>query len=137
MTGIASALVGTSSVIWVDPLVILGIVATIMGVLTPLVLRPLYLRIRGHRSRREQFQTEWSGFMRDWQGEPERPGVPARPGVMLRLQTHENDLTALAGQVEVIHSEVNYNHGGSIKDAVGRIESDIKGIHMRLDAKEG
>jgi|SRR5690606_6239788 len=30
-----------------------------------------------------------SDFLDDWNGEPERPGVPARPGVMQRLAANE------------------------------------------------
>jgi hypothetical protein len=66
-------------------------------------------------------------MVEDFNGEPERPGVPAKPGVMERLQT-------LDAQVAVVHAEVNYNHGGSIKDVVDRIEGDVKSIHERLDA---
>jgi hypothetical protein len=72
-------------------------------------------------------------FFRDWFGEDERPGFPARPGVLVRLQALETGQETLATQVGVIHAEVNYNHGGSIKDVVERIESDVKGIHERLD----
>jgi hypothetical protein len=66
-------------------------------------------------------------MVEDFNGEPERPGVPARPGVMTRLSA--------------IEAEITPNHGGSIKDAVNRIdvkvvtlESDVKGIHERLDS---
>jgi hypothetical protein len=54
-------------------------------------------------------------FLRDWQGEPARPGVDARPGVLERLDTLEH-------KVADIHHEVKPNGGNSIKDAVGRID---------------
>ncbi|WP_186372401.1 hypothetical protein [Arthrobacter woluwensis] len=54
-------------------------------------------------------------FLEDWFGEPERRDPvsgallePARPGVMARLQNVEHEVTT--------------NHGGSMKDAVKRIE---------------
>lgn len=62
----------------------------------------------------------------DFNGTQERPGVPARPGVMERLST-------LDMRVDAVHTEVNYNHGTTIKDAVARIEKDVKGIHDKMD----
>lgn len=65
-------------------------------------------------------------MVEDFNGEKERPGVPARPGVMQRLL--------------VIEAEITPNHGSSIKDAVTRIDTqvadlttDVKGLHNRLD----
>lgn len=64
-------------------------------------------------------------MVEDFNGEHERPGVTARPGVMRRLQT-------LDDQVAAVHKEVNYNSGTTVKDAVARIENDVKIIHERL-----
>lgn len=128
MVTLASSLVYTSATIWVDPLVILAMIAAIGGMFIA-VMRPI--RKRGK---------ELDLFLRDWKGEAERPGVERRPGVMERLSN-------LDTQVEVIHTEVNFNHGGSIKDAVNRmdrtlegvdrrlvtVEDDIKSVHHRLD----
>jgi hypothetical protein len=50
-------------------------------------------------------------FMDDWYGEPERPGVPARPGLMERVGGIEDRL----GRVE---HELHPNDGGSLRDAV-------------------
>lgn len=47
-------------------------------------------------------------FVDDVVGEPDRPGVPGRPGLMVR--------------VAHIEHEVKTNHGSSLKDAVKRIE---------------
>jgi hypothetical protein len=58
-------------------------------------------------------------FLRDWSGEEERPGHPATPGVMERLQK--------------IEKELQHNGGSSIKDAVRRIEATQKKILVRLD----
>ena len=43
-------------------------------------------------------------------------------------------LDALEASVSVIHHEVRPNHGGSIKDAVSRIESNQEGFKSTLDA---
>lgn len=47
----------------------------------------------------------------DWHGEPDRPGVPGRPGVMVRLAS--------------IESELHTNGGGTLRDAVQRTEQAI------------
>lgn len=54
----------------------------------------------------------------DWFGEEARPGVPARPGVMERLQTMDDSI------VQIQH-EVNFNSGKSIKDAVHRTDENV------------
>lgn len=51
----------------------------------------------------------------DMVGEKARPGVPARPGLMERM-------AALEEQVNTIHHETRPNGGGSMNDAVRRIE---------------
>ena len=62
---------------------------------------------------------------KDWNGEAARPGVAAR-------RASWSGWTAMT-DAQAIHDEVNLNHGGSIKDAVHRIESDVKSINERLD----
>lgn len=47
----------------------------------------------------------------DWRGEPDRPGVKGRPGVMQRLAAIEGELTV--------------NGGRSLRDAIGRIEQQF------------
>lgn len=61
-------------------------------------------------------------FLDDWAGEPERPGVEARPGVLERLENIEDRLGA-------VEHEVRHNSDGSLKDAVRRIER----IEQRLE----
>lgn len=72
-------------------------------------------------------------FFRDWYGEEERPGVPRRPGTNERIAALSEKFVTLEAKVDVIHSEVNYNHGGSIKDVVDRIETDVRSIHAKMD----
>ena len=47
-------------------------------------------------------------FVDDWNGTPDRPGVPGRPGVMTRLDSIEHEL--------------HPNSGGSLRDAVDRVD---------------
>lgn len=53
-------------------------------------------------------------FLADWAGSPERPGVPARPGVLWRLY-------AIESRVDRIERELKPNGGGSMYDKVDRI----------------
>lgn len=50
-------------------------------------------------------------FMDDWAGQPARPGVHRRPGVMERLERIEHELKP--------------NSGESLRDAVNRIEAQV------------
>ena len=43
-------------------------------------------------------------------------------------------LDALEASVSAIHHEMTPNHGGSIKDAVSRIEANQEGVKATLDA---
>lgn len=56
----------------------------------------------------------------DWQGEPDRPGVSGRPGVMERLA--------------VIEAELHPNHGASLRDVVDRLEHGVRRIEDQLAA---
>lgn len=58
-------------------------------------------------------------FFEDWKGEPERPGVPARAGVMERLHTIEN-------KVSTIDHELHPNSGKSLRDKVDSIEEQLR-----------
>jgi hypothetical protein len=54
----------------------------------------------------------------DWQGEPARPGVPERPGVMTRLAT--------------IEEQLHPNHGSTLRDAINRVESGVRRVEDGL-----
>ena len=57
-----------------------------------------------------------SNFLSDWTGEPSRPGVPGRAGVMARLEANDE-------QIKAIRHELHPNSGASLRDSVDRIES--------------
>ncbi|MFD8529401.1 hypothetical protein ACFV0L_18475 [Streptosporangium canum] len=59
-------------------------------------------------------------FLDDWQGESERPGVPARPGI--------------AARIAQIEDELRPNHGSSLRDAVNRTESGVRRVEDTLAA---
>lgn len=59
-------------------------------------------------------------------GEPARPGVPERPGVMTRLST--------------IEEQLHPNHGSTLRDAINRVESGVcrveDGLAAHLEAHQ-
>lgn len=122
---VAAAAVQVSPISWLSLLEALSAIVTIGGGL-------IFILRQGKTQRKRNDR-----FDRDWYGEPERPGVPARPGVLEQLLT-------VRTEVGEIRAEVFPNHGGSIKDAVDRIdirvktvETDVKGLHDRLDGQTG
>lgn len=60
-------------------------------------------------------------FLHDWEGEPAREGVEARPGVMLRLRSVEDSLATVL-------TEVTPNGGTSLRDMVNRTAADVAAI---------
>lgn len=96
---------------------LLGTVLTalsILGMVWAWFGRRAWQEFREHRA----FQTQ---FRRDWMGEPPRPGVAARPGVMEslaeirggwtaiteRLRKAEVDLIKLRSEVTVLHNRIS------------------------------
>lgn len=57
-------------------------------------------------------------FLEDFYGTKERPGVPARKGVLERLQNLDEDISG-------IKVELNYNSGSTLRDAVRRIDDNV------------
>ncbi len=78
------------------------------------------------------FARAWAQFLEDWNGEPDRPGVPGRQGVLARLHT----LEAVAAENGYALRELAPNGGRSIKDMVQRIDRRTEHLEQRLDAVE-
>jgi hypothetical protein len=60
-----------------------------------------------------------SNFLSDWTGEPARPGVAPRLGVMARLEANDE-------QMKLVRHELHPNGGASMRDSVDRIEAASK-----------
>lgn len=65
-------------------------------------------------------------FIDDWQGIPTRPGVLGRPGVMARLDAIERTVGTVA-------YEVRPNGGGSLRDAINRVDQRTAAVEQRND----
>jgi hypothetical protein len=52
---------------------------------------------------------------------------------LVQLPKYMSDTTE---RLESIHHEVNYNNGSSVKDAIVRVESGTKGLHIRMDEQD-
>lgn len=70
---------------------------------------PLALLIVGYGLVRhfQKADRKWTQFHRDWNGEPERPGVQRRPGVMERLAVSENALSVVVTDVGQIKARLD------------------------------
>lgn len=77
------------------------------------------LAARWARKRLKGFET----FLEDWNGQESRPGVPARLGVLARL--------------ERLDAQVHPNHGGSLRDVADRIERQLTDHINDPNAHEG
>lgn len=60
-------------------------------------------------------------YLADWYGEPDRPGVPARPGVLVRLQKAEEGIVGIGDRLGRLEHEMQPNSGTSLRDAVDRV----------------
>lgn len=60
-------------------------------------------------------------FLDDYAGEPARDGMPAKPGLMARLGSVEE-------QLKHVVAETSPNHGRSIRDLVIKTASDVTDI---------
>jgi len=68
------------------------------------------------------FQT-FVDFFKDWNGDPERPGVPGHLGVMPRLLSMEERQIASEEQQNHILGILTPNGGSSLRDTVDRIDT--------------
>lgn len=86
-----------------------SLVLPILGAVPSLAVLVVFVRWLSHRLRRVD------DFLGDWNGEPDRPGVPGHPGVMARLDGIERRVTA-------VEKQLHPNGGSTLADAVQRIE---------------
>lgn len=82
-------------------------------------------RSREWRAGRRRQRNQQRQFLADWHGEQARPGVPARPGVMVRLASIESAQTALAERMGNVEKELHPNSGHSFRDAVDRAVAGV------------
>ena len=74
--------------------------------------------------------TRTGRFLDDYFGEPAREGMAARPGVMGRLQSLEDKLSAVL-------SETRPNGGGSFRDELRRVGTDVGDVKNALQGLTG
>lgn len=86
--------------------------ASAAAAVSGLVWRTVVLPLRRIAVRQEEFRS-------DWDGTSPRPGVPGRPGVMVRL-------AGIEARVEQVEHELRPNSGGSLRDAVDRVEQAVQ-----------
>lgn len=84
-------------------------------------------------------------FLEDWNGEPARPGVPAKLGMMQRMEnietsqanteTHQTKTDLWFEKygpiIDRLDHEMHPNSGGSLADAVNRTEANLK-AHLEV-----
>lgn len=64
-------------------------------------------------------------FLEDWNGDADRPGVPGRPGVMVRFQNLEEWTAKYGPMIDRMDHEMHPNSGSSMADAVNRTERNL------------
>jgi hypothetical protein len=76
-------------------------------------------------------------FLDDFGGQPARDGLPARPGLMARMESVEQSLAHVV-------TETSPNHGTSLRDIVIRTAADVAdikheqaGVRTRLELLQG
>jgi HAMP domain-containing protein len=91
---------------------ITGALAAVISALVAVLLLMFQVRSQNRtiqRQNEEQLRKQRI-FESDWNGEPARPGVPGRAGIMER--------------VAAIEGELKPNGGGSLRDSVNRLERE-------------
>lgn len=91
---------------------IIAAAAAVVSALVAVLLLMIQLRSQNSKIQRqnEEQLKKQRQFEQDWNGEPARPGVPERPGMLERVRR--------------IEQELKPNGGGSIRDAMTRLERE-------------
>jgi hypothetical protein len=66
--------------------------------------------------------------MDDLVGHPARDGAPEKPGALTLLHKH-------AVELQEVKAEVQFNHGGSLKDAVVGTRADLTELERRVNTR--
>lgn len=96
----------SAAAVWASIGAFLGMVVTAVTAFT-MIGRPVRKMMVG-----------WRLMMEDWHGEADRPGVPGRPGIMVRMASFDHELRT--------------NTGSTLRDAIKRIEQEqvLQGARM-------
>lgn len=62
----------------------------------------------------------------DLMGESERPGVPARPGIVEAVSLLRDD-------VDKVKQQVKNSHSTNLRDDVDKVMADLESLHSKLD----
>jgi len=78
-------------------------------------------------------------FLDDFNGEEERPGVPARPAMSARIAQLEEcmnnshrQMEDMNKKLEFIEKELHPNHGSSMRDKVDNIVSRLNDVEEKI-----
>ena len=110
---------------WMADLTIGTIITAVAGVLlvTGVIFRVI--------SPVKKVTASLNGILAGWNGTPEDTDASgaiikrAVPGVLAQMGGMADQLAALKSQIDVIHHETTPNHGGSMNDALKRIETNL------------
>lgn len=72
-------------------------------------------------------------FFDDVKGEPARPGVEARPGLMDRLASVESIQKANSRTLDTVRHEVFPNSGKSLRDRIDQTAKAVDEVNEKLD----
>lgn len=68
-------------------------------------------------------------FLEDWFGEPDRPGVPGRAGVLARLECQAAEIAKLKATAAETNANTKPNHGSSSHD---RLVAELRAARVEV-----